>query len=456
MHILDRRAQMALAGILAATLLVSAGAGAQQAATLKVAVRQLGPAMATSAEPLGSIAAVRQLPNGSLLVNDQQRRRLILLDSTLKQVGVVADSTSSTSNAYGARQGGLIAYRADSSLFVDPASLSMLVVDPAGKIARVMAAPRADDVLFLTGGPFGTPAFDARGRLVYRSFSRPMAMGSPASLASGVAITPPDTTPLVRYDLAARRLDTAGFFHIPPPNATVTRDSSGGIRVMMKINPLPLVDEWTVLSDGTIAVLRGREYRAEFWNADGTRTLGEKIPYEWQRLTDDDKVAFIDSTRAAMERARAAGPTSGGAPNGAPGGAVVAGGERVTFQIGGPPGAGGPPGGGERQIVFGGPGGPGGAAQPLTFVPPSELPDYKPVFGQNSVRADLDNRLWVRTIPTKPTPGGAIYDVIDRSGKLVDRVQVPAGATIAGFGPGGVVYLGMRDARGIRLLRARS
>jgi hypothetical protein len=61
----------------------------------------------------------------------------------------------------------------------------------------------------------------------------------------------------------------------------------------------------------------------------------------------------------------------------------------------------------------------------------------------------------VRTIPTKPTPGGAVYEVIDRAGKLVDRVQVPAGTTIAGFGKGGVVYLGMRDAAGVHLQRVR-
>jgi len=89
------------------------------------------------------------------------------------------------------------------------------------------------------------------------------------------------------------------------------------------------------------------------------------------------------------------------------------------------------------------------------FVSPSELPDYKPVFGPGGVRADADNRVWVRTIPTTPTLGGAIYEVIDRSGKLVDRVQVPSGTTIIGFGPGGVVYLGQRDARGIHLVRSR-
>jgi hypothetical protein len=98
-------------------------------------------------------------------------------------------------------------------------------------------------------------------------------------------------------------------------------------------------------------------------------------------------------------------------------------------------------------------GGPGAGPQPINMVPASELPDYKPVFGNGAVKPDMDGHLWVRTIPTKPTTGGAIYDVIDRSGKLVDRVQVPAGTTIAGFGAGGIVYLGLRDASGLHVQR---
>ena len=33
------------------------------------------------------------------------------------------------------------------------------------------------------------------------------------------------------------------------------------------------------------------------------------------------------------------------------------------------------------------------------------------------------------------------------------RVQVPAGTTIAGFGAGGIVYLGSRDTSGLHIQR---
>jgi hypothetical protein len=437
-------------------LIFAASALSAQTSTRKLPLRQLS-APVTSTEALGSLAAVRQLPNGNVLVNDQAGRRVLLMDSSLAILGVVADSTSSTSSAYGPRPGGLIAYRGDSTLFIDPASLSMLVIDPAGKIARVMAAPRPNDVAFLTGGPFGNPAFDARGRLVYRSFASP----TPPPRSANGAFTPPvfpDIAALVRFDLASRKLDTAGYVKVLKPNMTMSQDANGGIRMQSNMNPLPVVDEWAVTSDGAIAIVRGRDYRVDFIGADGVRTVGDKIPYEWQRLTDEDKIAFIDSTKAAMARLRAGGTAGGAAGDAGAGGGPGAAPMQMIFMRprdggGPPPGAGG--GGGQPQVAIAGPPPAGGGMQPPTLVSPSELPDYKPVFGPGAVRADADGRVWVRTIPTKPTPGGAVYEVIDRSGKLVDKVQVPAATTIVGFGAGGVVYLGMRDTKGVHVQRGR-
>jgi hypothetical protein len=443
-------------------LLLAAPLAAQAPAKVAAApVRPLPAPTATSTDSLGSVAAVRQLPSGNVLVNDQTRRRVVLMDSSLKVIGVVADSTSSTANAYGVRPGGLLAYHGDSTLFIDPASLSMLVIDGAGKVVRVMAAPRPTDVQFLIGGPFGNPGFDSQGRLIYRSFPRPNFTRN----ADGTPGTPefPDSAALVRFDLTARKLDTAAFFRIPKQNVTITRSENGGMRISTTINPLPVVDDWAVLSDGTLAIVHGRDYRVEFIGADGSRSVADKIPFEWQRLTDEDKVAFIDSTRAAMERRRAefaAGGAAGAAA--AAGGDVTVGGgdgagrQVITMRVGGGSGA-EPPrrGGGGR-----GQGRANGAAgenqlPPINFVSPSDLPDYKPVFGVGAVRSDMDDRLWIRTIPTKASTAGAIYDVVDRTGKLVDRVQVPANATIAGFGKGGVVYVGIRDGKELRLQRVR-
>jgi len=90
----------------------------------------------------------------------------------------------------------------------------------------------------------------------------------------------------------------------------------------------------------------------------------------------------------------------------------------------------------------------------VDFIDPKELPDYKPPFFANSSRADAEGNVWIRTIPTRAIPGGPVYDVINRQGELVERVQVPEGRTILGFGPG-TVYLISRSGTDVTLERAR-
>ena len=76
------------------------------------------------------------------------------------------------------------------------------------------------------------------------------------------------------------------------------------------------------------------------------------------------------------------------------------------------------------------------------------------MFLNGFVRADADGNVWVRTIPTKAIAGGPVYDVINRKGELVERVQIPANRTIAAFGPGGVVYLTTREGMTTKLEKA--
>ena len=248
-------------------------------------IRQLGPVTAVAKEPLGAVSSVRQLPDGRVLVNDILGRRVVMFDSSLSTVTVIADTTSATASAYGVRPGGLIAYRGDSTLFVDPASLSMLLIDPNGKITRVMSAPRANDVGFLVGGPFGNPGFDPKGRLVYRAPPNFAAFRPPAG-GSGNRLpqfpTPPDSAALVRFDLTTRKVDTVTFFKTPKFNLNMTRSPDGMIRVTSTTNPLPQGDDWALLPDGTVALVRGKDYHVDWLNPDGTITSSPKVPFQWE------------------------------------------------------------------------------------------------------------------------------------------------------------------------------
>jgi hypothetical protein len=417
-------------------------------------VRQLGPVTAVSKDSLAAVSGIRPLANGRVLVNDIVGRRVMLFDSTLSLVAVVADTTSATANAYGVRPGGLIAYHADSTLFVDPASLSMLLLDPNGRIARVMSAPRAQDIGFLIGGPFGAAGFDPLGKLVYRAPPNFAALArGPA--ANGLPPIPaiPESAAIVRFDLASRRLDTATFFRTPKIVMNVTRTNDGNVRVLPQFNPLPQGDDWALLPDGTIALVRTRDYHVDFLSPDGKLTSAPRISYPWERLTDSAKVALIDSARVAVEKARASGQFGFGLGGG--GGVQVTVGGPVGGAAGG--GARGGPDGANRTTVTttaGPPTGPGGAQlPPLQMIPPTDLPDYKPAFVPGSTRVDAEGNLWVRT--TQNIDARPVYNIINRKGELVDRVQLPANRTLVGFGDGGVVYVAVRDNGVVRLERAR-
>jgi hypothetical protein len=464
-----------------AGVLLVVGAHASAAAQQLPPVRQIAPAATMTSEKLGAVSTIRQLSDGRVLVNDIVGRRVLLFDSTLKTFTVVADTTSTTGNAYGARAGGLITYRGDSTLFVDPASLSMLVIDPSGKIARVMSTPRANDASFLIGGPFGTPGFDPQGRLVYRAPPSFRFAGGPRGAPGGTRMefTPPeipDSAALVRVDLTTRKVDTLAFFKTPKLRMNVTRSAEGQVNIMPTVNPLPVIDDWGILPDGTVALVRGKDYHVDWITPEKTITSTAKIPFEWERLSDERKVAHIDSTRKAVEEARARGDMSGvfgGAFGGAPVirmGASGAAGRAAPGASGGGTAATSPTGGGGNNTTTTtgpagasttvtttvGPGGGnplGGPLPQISFVDPSELPDYKPPFSIGATRVDTEGNLWIRT--TQHLNGLPVYNVVNRKGELVDRVQLPQGRVIAGFGSGGLVYLAFRDGDVARLEKAK-
>ncbi len=535
------RCRIALAGALALSLSPARGiVVAQSPDTTRVTqaapppapsigppIRRISTASAVSKEPIGSILAVRELADGRVLVNDGASRRLLLMDSLLVTERVVLDSMSELANTYGNRSGALIAHRGDSSLFIDQSSLSILVIDPAGNIARVRSVPRAQDV-----GSYGSntssegaSGTDARGRLVYFIDAEP---ARPTKAPPrGVPWFPvdPDSGFIVALDLESRKRDTLGVIRTPKEEFTVRLNPNGGFNVNSATNPLPVTDGWAVLPDGAVAFVRAIDYRIDFLNADGTRTSSPKVAFDWQPIPDEMKERIVDSVRTSQSRNVRAGyttsviryvntydrkyPPNFTAPEGytPPNGFAkdwrfppgvsfperyiygCAAGEEPTMTAG-PADARAADGRGGSPVVSGAPepvaampggpvlsGGPGGGrgtpscipmpipnlaqipnpptVREVSVVSPKSLPDFRPPFGSNAVRADLDGNLWVRTLPAKPVPGGPVYDVVSRDGELVDRLQVPPGYSLVGFGRDRVVFLTMRDASGIHLARVR-
>lgn len=382
-----------------------------------VPVRLLGPVVRVSApNELGSVSAIRILSDGRVIVNDIRRRQLLLFDSTLMKIGIIADSTGNLDVAYRSRSAGIIPYRSDSTLFVDPVALGMLVIDPSAHVARVMAVPRPQDAMFLVGGPSGSPMFDSAWRLVHRGTASPVV---PKSTFPVIQLPiAPDSAPLVRIDIPTRRLDTLTSYRVFKVESKIDLTASGAINVTTTINPLQPVDDWAVSANGEIAILRGRDYHIDWVHPDGTTSSTSKIPFDWERMTDSSKRAVLDSSKVVFEKElKEAMP------------ALAAIGGRGNASV--PPGMG-----------------------LVTMPEPTELPDYRPAFNAGAMHADLGGNLWIRT--TKVANGGSVYDVVDRSGRLVDRILVPRGRVVVGFGAGDIVYTGVLDGDGARLEKFRS
>jgi hypothetical protein len=511
---MKRQSAIRLCVSLAAMVAAPSVAGAQDSTatrpTIGPPIQRITTASALSTERLGTITSVRELRDGRVLLNDGTRRRLLLMDTTLAVVGVVLDSLSEIANTYGTRPGALIPYRADTTLFVDPASYAIVVLDPEAKITRIRSVWRVQDISYFASasGIYGVPGLDAKGRVVYRRYAE-AAMPLVAPPAGVPYIPPePDSAFIIAVDLDTRRLDTLGIIRIPKSAMSVRRTVEGRIMFEQVINPLPSTDEWAVLPDGTVAFVRALDYRIEYLNPDGTTTSSAKLPYEWQRLTDEDKQRLVDSVRVARQRTAATSyvssmiqwvnmygrsyptgftvPEGYVLPPGMPRDWILPEGVRFpeNYRFACPPGveppapspgaavAAPPPGAAGVPTSPGAAGAPppctpapivvtGGVVPPVptlrtvNIMHPSELPDYRPPIPTGSVRADMDGNLWIRTNPPRPIPGGPVYDIVSREGELVNRIQLPQGYTLVGFGRGKVVYLSMRDASGIHLARVR-
>ena len=90
-----------------------------------------------------------------------------------------------------------------------------------------------------------------------------------------MTLTYDDSALIMAMDVKRRALDTV---------AKVATGSTVSIRLTATSSNtnsntalFPIFDDWTVMSDGIIAVLRGREYRVDFYGAEAGRTLGPRL-----------------------------------------------------------------------------------------------------------------------------------------------------------------------------------
>jgi hypothetical protein len=357
--------------------------------------------IATSVEPVSDASWIRTLDDGRVLVNDPRRRGVLLFDSTLQRAVVIADTTSATANAYGAGLIGMMRFTGDSSLLEDQITGAFLVMGANGKVARIIAMPGNARLLM---PPVGNAPrfFDQSSHLVFAAPPTIFLSLLAREFVGDTLMRGPDSSAILRRDIVTRRIDTIAMLKAPRIRQAVTRRVNGGSG-RAAFNPIPSSDDWTVLNDGTLAVIRVSDYHVDWIRPDGRMTSGPVIPTRSARLTDSMKVAIIDSVRSNDLRA-GIGRDDAAMP----------------------------------------------LAQRRVYVEPADLPDYRPPFLSGFTRGDAEGNLWVRA---NTADGAAVYEVINRKGVMIDRVQVPGGSTIVGFGPG-VMYLLSHTSAGTRLSKA--
>lgn len=401
-------AQRVMFGACAA--IVASAATAQQALTAAaIPIRRLSPPEATAKERIGTINGLKQLADGRVIVNDTRAKRVLVFDPTLSTFAVSADTNGSGAALYPRSSSNglpLYSYLGDSTPLPDTFNKGFVLFEPSGKLGRSIAHPRPTDLTSLSPDP-ASAAFDPKGRFIYRTNTRRAAPPP----ANGDRPPPPvvDSAAIVRADFDTRRIDTLGKFAVPPVlSPDRKRDGTGRlIAVTMYVNPVPATEDgWAVLSDGTLAIVRAHDYHIDWVSPDGSRTSTPKMPYDWRRLTDDDKRVKIDSMKRVFDSVAATGRPYG-----------------MTFST--------RPGRGTDTVLA-----------TIQFVPLTEMLDYVPALQRGAVKADRENHLWILPTTTQSaTGGGLLYDVVNKQGEVFERVQLPAGRAIAGFGPGGVVFL---------------
>jgi hypothetical protein len=241
---------------------------------------------------------------------------------------------------------------------------------------------------------------DSRGRL----YASGMAIQTSGSGNSG-AMQFPDSVGVVRYDprdKARSELTRVRFRTSGKPEMQV---SGTNMKYTMAFPGLVPSDAWVAFPDGRVAIVRGASYTVEFIGADGQKTAPTRIEYERFKVTDADKKAEMDEAKREIAEQQKA----------------------------------------MRKVM------PANVNLTFEMTAPASWPnEYPPVAGVSGFAAP-DGSFWIeRAVPVRR--GRKQWDVIDRTGKLVARWQLPPKTTIAGVGAG-VVFTVRTDADDLRYLQ---
>jgi hypothetical protein len=405
-----------------------------------VPTRSYTKAEAEFGEPFSGVSGVRGLADGRVVVADS-RDKLVQVVNLTGGAAVRVGREGSGPGEYGLPSA-LFALPGDSSLVHDPLNQRYLPVGPDGKpgatfrVGADAPPPRpaggppgappagappggaavggvvirrpagaAGRVMMLGGLGMGRPmATDAAGRLYFEGIPLVMGPNGPSSA---------DSAPVIRYDRATRRADTLAWLRLPKSSASVSTSGGGNNqRVMLRVGgstPFAARDAWSVLPNGTVAIVRVADYHVELVAPTGAVTRGPAVPFTAIPVGEAEKREYREQqkNRQVVAIMRTEGP------------------------------------GGSRTQA---------SATPPAFEEPDSWPATKPPFAEGGVLAAPTGELWV----ARSRRGGdavPTYDIFSAAGRLVRRAAFPPRTRVVGFGPGGVVYTVRSDEDDLQWLQ---
>lgn len=347
------------------------------------AVLSQAPPVSTLATPLAdfpegftNLAGLRELPGGRVLTIETCDRVVKLLDFSTEEARQVG-RTGAGPNEY-RNPARLLPLRGDSTAVHDVGNQRYLVLDPAGRPARLFSALPSTSQS--AGGAVVSTSFqpthgDGRGRF----YARESGMR-----ATDAGLVVNDSAAIEWWDPYSGARDTVAFYRLNRPGP-VSRDPAP---------PFTTGVQWAVAPDGRVALVHPSDYHVEFIAPSGARSRGGPNPFTPVRLSDGHRAEWRNEQKPPCPMAMSG--------------------------------------------TFTGPDGKTGTFMRMPTPEPKEWPAVLPPIVAGGVTFASDGTLWVRRHVAADAPQA--YDVLDGSGRVVRRVVLPKRAKLLGFGKG-VVYL---------------
>jgi hypothetical protein len=384
--------------------------------------RTLGEPTVIGAEPFRNIASVRELSDGRLLVVERgpldaltrgmmsafvargarggrggrggrgagpdsasprpepPHARVLVFDAKLQGATPVGEEGTAPGDYQQPQT--LIRDAADTTLLLDLGRGDLAVIDPNARIVGTKPVPGGGAALLGIGGI----AIDHAGRLLFESREQ-VTRNTPRGMESGFA----DSTAITAFDFRTEATIPVAHVRVAGTTALMEADSSapGRMKMHAKMVPFPVIDDWVMMPDGTLAIIRGSDLHIDWIAPNGKMRSTRPIAYARQEVSDSDKALFR---------------------------------HRIGLTD-------------SMPMLFG--------RLSITEAEPDSFPHFKPPFSTRDAKAALDGTIWIPSKIISPAaPAG--YAIIGPDGRVREIVHFAKGQRLLGFGKG-VAYVAVNE-----------